>query len=194
MRTPSKWVGSRLRPDLEGAAVKLQQANFLEQNDSGWFLTAQALENLRFGHKVSNPRTFPQLADQPLHELSVCGLMLRAREAGWEWCKRPPSPKKAADLRYEVGGPLVWYSSGVSVPRQYLLCLLDAQRLKDELDVSFIPHCAPPEVYTLLLEGKPLQDALAIVNAKSQKRKSASQLALDVHLPEPERAAAPADS
>eukprot|EP00439_Symbiodinium_sp_Y106_P042972 s6775_g5.t1 len=176
--------GAKLPSTLHVTAGILQQAGFLGHNDSGWYVTRQSVEEMRFKHVLTRPCTLAQLADRPLQELSLCELLVKARQDGWQWQKPSSSKKKQpAELKYEVGGPLVWYATGVTVHREYILCLLDAERLRRDFQIMWVPHCAPCQVYEMLLEGKPVHEALAIANEASRKRKPKSAgMLLDVVL------------
>ena len=164
---------SAIPAELEGVASILQRHEYLEENASGWFVTRRGIEMMQFAHALSSPCTVAMmLVDKPLDQLSLCELLVKAHAGGWIWKKPVSSKEGRAKLRYEVGAPLVWYAAGVTVRPEYLMCLLDAERLRTAFNINFIPHCAPDAVYELLWHGKPLDEALALVQDKSRKRKA----------------------
>lgn len=159
----------------------LEARGFLEQNDAGWFLTRSAVEAMTFKHALCNPQTLQMLALQHIESLSLCELMVRAFVAGWKWKKLPSKQEARAKLGYKAGGELAWYTAGVTVCKEYLLCLLSADRLKAEFGLEWIPHSAAPDVFQHLLEGKTLRQALDLVpQGHGRKRKAQGALTLDM--------------
>ena len=153
---------------------------FIEENEDGWFLTRSAVEGMTFKHALCNPRTLPMLALQPVEDLSLCELMVRSFVAGWKWRKLPLKQEARAKLGYQAGGELVWYTAGVTACKEYLLCLLSADRLRAEHSLEWIPHFAAPEVFQHLLDGKTLHEALDLVpHRHGRKRKAQAALTLD---------------
>ncbi|CAK9110214.1 Uncharacterized protein SCF082_LOCUS51195 [Durusdinium trenchii] len=185
-----KSKSARISTDLSHIVPLLADQGYIEENDSGWFITKEGVASMSFLHMLSNPKALPAIVDKPLGDLSLCELLVKARQTGWVWKKFPTNKKARADLRYKLGEPRVWYSTGVTVHRHYLLCLLGAQKLFSDYAIEWIPHSAPQQVFEFLWEGKSLKEALELAD-RPRKRKPPAlpDLAVDVDVGDHEPAA-----
>ena len=82
-------------------------------------------------------------------------------DAGWEWQRLA----QTIDY-YEIGQARVWKTRVNTVTKQYVLCLLQAGRLRKQHGFAQIFHGRRPGYYTDLLDGvlteqpAPLEDSL----------------------------------
>lgn len=166
-------------PAISALIGKLYLTVDLSVSPWTYCISRLGLEKMTFQHSLSNPRSLAMLPDsgKPVRDMSLCELVIKARQDGWVW-KKAPASKHRKGLKYELGSPLVWFSAGITIHREYLVCLLDASNLREQFAIQWIPHCAPVEVYGGLLEGMPVHDALQLVSDKSSLRKRKGQLAL----------------
>jgi hypothetical protein len=72
---------------------------------------------------------------------------------GWEWAILPsPKKRKQEHEAYVIGEDKVWRTSGLTVPRGYLQCLLEAESLHSQFGIQCIPHGCTQEAYISLLK------------------------------------------
>ena len=159
----------------ELALQALLEEGLAEESGFGARLTANGVASLRFRHSLDSPQPLNQARSLPLLELDVMELMAIMKSQGWEWSLLPAQAAKRRELRYSLGNPLQWYTAGVSVNKSYLLCLLNAEKLKEEHDIQSIPHALPAEAYESILTGMQPQAAVqALLDRPRKGRKRAS--------------------
>lgn len=88
-------------------------------------------------------------------EPTVHMMLQDLEDQGWRW-EILPSPKKRKREHecYTIGGDKIWRTSGLSVHKPYLQCLLDAERLQSQFGIQSIPHGCVQDVYVGLLKGE----------------------------------------
>ena len=68
-----------------------------------------------------------------------------------DWAWRPLPSKQPPD--YAAGGERLWYTSGLTVQKAYLQCLLSAHTVFRG-GAEGIPHGKYPSVYRMLMDGR----------------------------------------
>ena len=96
----------------------------------------------------------------PLKDRTVYELAIALQDAGFQWRQLPRKASERQALEYRVGEPgvaLEWYTTTTRLSRPYLLCLLQAQTLRDSFGTESIPHwhALGDKAYSRMLEGKP---------------------------------------
>ncbi|OLP96838.1 hypothetical protein AK812_SmicGene20863 [Symbiodinium microadriaticum] len=193
------FAGSREERALEVLVAK----GLAIMTGFGGQLTEEGIASLGFRHRLASPRALNQIVPGPLEEMHEFQLLVVMQQSGWTWRRLPVGRKDRASLHYKFGEELLWYTAGVTVKKSYLLCLLNAEKLKNEHAIESIPHALPAEAYDRILTGVPVLAALQDLDKPgSRKRKppavsALNDLELDVEglddetepivLPEPSR-------
>lgn len=160
-------------PDSDLAILtQLVEKGYLEQNDNGDFRgTAAMLADL-------------QLC-RPFHEkdfaFNVClsspsthQLLTTLEKAGFEW--RRIKPKEI--MYYTIGEKKEWGTRGVTVCKEFLQCLLEAETLQRKFGLERIPCIGPKSTYLDILNGK-IRDFPSVPDVPAQ---AAVQLLPDLEL------------
>ena len=95
-----------------------------------WCFTEAGLTALDTCWRLRRPLRVCAIRDGLLTDMTDFELLLCLRSDGWtwgRWLSAAQRQKKGVPSSYEVGSPKVWYSSGLSACRSYLLCLLMAE-------------------------------------------------------------------
>ena len=125
------------RQAIEGKVSVLKEADEVERRilsdmmaegwvcrvgDDGWRLSLSGVKQLRVSQLVDSPKSIcdipPELA---LEDMTSWQLLKKLQDLGWSWQKLHKHSEP-----YTLGGPLIWYTSGITVRREYLLCLMQA--------------------------------------------------------------------
>ena len=126
-----------------------------------WQLTHDGMANLRASSDLDLGRSVLKPRDLPLADSTPYEMLCKLKDMGWQW---RPLPQKAVDrlqlpafvLKNIDGGlraPSDFFT-GLTVPTEYLQCLLDQARLA-EIGIVEVPHGLTANVYKLMFEGKP---------------------------------------
>ena len=108
-------------------------------------------------------------------------LMVLMRSKGWEWAVLPSKKSDRLGLTYGEGSPLKFYTSGITVSKSYLLCLLNAEHLRANHAIQAIPHGLPADAYDLVLKAlQPQQALLSLQENRPAGKKRAVALEQDV--------------
>lgn len=165
--SPTPWQAHRSH-DANGIMHELRCAGHVsldshddDANINAWRLThagLRALRPLKVFDELPAALSDARHGAGVLAELRDCSqyeLLLMLLDAGWLWKKIGAGKKSKLKAKpYRVGQPLVFRTSGVTIPQEYLLCLLCAPELLDTLDIDEIPHGQSAEVYVKLLKGE----------------------------------------
>lgn len=116
-----------------------------------WRLTSHGAGSIKYTWRLRDPRKVldvrPSLS---LTDATAWELILIAESSGWLWMpmvgSKRPLPFCGKESRK------IWYTSGHTVLREYLQCLLDADRTLKLVDG--IEHGATADYYRDLLDGK----------------------------------------
>lgn len=156
-----------------GCYQELAAAGFLHRSSAvdaagySWVLTKEAVDGLICCRELHSPTAVASVRndDIPLLARSSFELISMLHDRGWSWRKFPSSRAAKERLSYQLGGELVWFTSGVTALPCYLACLLDAERL-GQLGLLPILHSATKQYYIDMFSGKqptPGKSAPAIV-------------------------------
>ena len=93
--------------------------------------------------------------------MTVFELINELQVEGWTWRRWLPKsarPKRAEAKHptpdgYIVGQAKLWFTSGVTVVKQYVLALLSAEDLKSQ-GLAMVPHGKDQRTYQQILMGK----------------------------------------
>ena len=146
-------TGGHLAVDAADARAALlsamAEAGFVQHvgataGESRWALTRQGVMSVQPCVDLADPLPVCRIRDGvPVADRTHFELMLQLRHGGWVWRRLPRAIRDRANLWYVCDDPAadakVYYTSGVSVERSYLLCLLQAGELK-ALGIPKIPH------------------------------------------------------
>ena len=121
---------------------------------SQWRLTQMAMRALQSCRTIHSPQ--PALKDRglPISAKSSYELLLALQKDGWVWqLLRRRRPLAA----YVVGGPKIFATTGVTLPRSYACCLLQAAALQDagEAEPLAVEHGRHEAYYNNLLKQRP---------------------------------------
>lgn len=122
--------------------------------EHGWRLAKAGLQQLRVCQSLDRPQPLcnPD-PSQPLQDKTNWELLQQLLHKGWLWQKLPQ--KKRGILEpYALGGHRFWYTSGDTVRKEYLLCLLQSDSLLEVEDrevVRVIHHAMPVAYYQKIL-------------------------------------------
>lgn len=159
----------------------LESHRFAEQvSDGGYLLTKNAVQRLDFLRELGSPQCLATLGGPALSDMSTFRLFAEMRSRGWKWSLKPLKEQKG--LSYSIGGELVWFTSGVTVHRFYLLCLLDFERLAASHGLKEIPHGLLAETYEYIFGGMLPVDAARRTLQNKRKRPAKESLHVDVEL------------
>ncbi len=123
--------------------------------EHGWRLAKAGLQQLRVCQSLDRPQPLCNSdPSQPLQDKTNWELLQQLLHKGWCWQKLPP--KKRGDLEpYALGAHRFWYTSGDTVRKEYLLCLLQSDELLhvegDREAVRVIHHAMPVAYYQKIL-------------------------------------------
>ena len=168
-------------PDDEAACAALrtlkEQGWAQQLEDGSWQLQRAALQEIAITQQVCDPQPMCHVPEQAaLTDLSAFQLCLVLQQRGWKWKKHAPKKSPA----YVLGGPLLWYTAGKVVIRDYALTLLQAEsileyeRPEDEPSPRCIHHCRPSKYYRMLLDGE-YQKAQLCLHGRSSKELPATE-------------------
>jgi hypothetical protein len=124
------------------------------QQFTAWRLTHNALRRLVFGRPLLNPRDVHEPRELPLPQLSTFELLQVCWRSGWTWAFMSRRSQRTRFYDCKAGAPKVFYTTGLSVGKSYLLALLSAEQVFEK-GIKQIPHGATEAVYQGILEGKP---------------------------------------
>ena len=97
----------------------------------------------------------------PLERLTGLELALALKDRGWSWELMPKKLDDRKALVYNIGDPPgKWFTAGRALNSAYMLCLLQAEALRDRFGVLQVPHYAkkPQTDFGRLLKGLPFTD------------------------------------
>lgn len=151
------------------ALQELSHEGWALESEEGWQLTKAAASKLCVAQRVGDPKPpfGPDSEGAPLHDQSTWQLCMRLAP------KSLPSP-------FAKGAPRIWYTSGVTVKKEYVLCLLQTDRILDLESDCLIHHGKALEYYKHLLAGN-YQLALQFLEQRDQRR---SQRSFDNAIPD----------
>ena len=138
-----------------------------EMSDGGYLLTASAIQRMEFLRSLESPLCLCKVGIGALADLSDLQLFVQMRSKGWEWSLMPVKQQK--ERVYKIGEEQTWYTSGVTVSRFYMMCLLDADRLANAHGIQEIPHGMPGEAYEMVFAGTVPKDALRKTSQAKRK-------------------------
>ena len=111
---------------------------------SDWQITREGLLGIEFGHRFVEPRQVSHvplpLRDEDLPGATSYELIRHMESKGWSWERLPGKPSRAI-AAYQIGNdnePLVWRTRSRTASPAYLRCLLQAQKLKTDFNLSLI--------------------------------------------------------
>ena len=160
--------------ESESSAMEsLLSAGYVEQGNDGYLLTESALKRMDFLRGLTSPKALVFSDRLSLTEMTELQLFARMRSEGWKWSLLPT--KEQQQIVFKLGQDRVWFTAGVTVSRFYMMCLLDAKRLKT-LGIAEIPHGMPSEVYESVFAGTLVSEAQRRFSQSKRKR----QVPLDV--------------
>lgn len=148
------------------------------QCEDGWQLAKAGVQQLRVSQGLHSPRAICDRASQaPLKDKTTWEILQQLVDLGWTWKKVPPK-KKACEIEpYALDKPRFWYTAGTTVRREYVLCLLQSDRLLQvEVpgDAKVLHHAMPVAYYNKVLAGD-FDSAYMIANAKPEGGKLAQE-------------------
>lgn len=122
-------------------------------SDNGWQLTAAALRQVCVAQRVGEPKQLftPASGEVPLADQTIWQLCVTLNNLGWQW---KPFSRKSPIEGYMQGKPRVWTTAGVTVKKEYVLCLLSADKLFEQQADCVIHHEKPVAYYRHLLQGE----------------------------------------
>ena len=153
-------------PEILQALHCMQAHGFAEQaaNQDTWQLTSSGATSIKYAWQLGPSfRAFDVRPGVEMLELTTWEVMCQLEEQGWVW--QPLSDVRGDQRAHRLGDALVWYTSGHSVCHQYLLCLLDRERVFQTLPC--IPHGARAVVYKSIWEGTHYQTNVRIPGGKA---------------------------
>ena len=129
----------------------------------GWQLTACGIRQIKGSLELSHgvPILEPRV-HLPVAELSIYERLVLLQDIGWQWAPLPDkSSARLALVPYLLDAspsdgeppPKVFYT-GLTVPSEYLQCLLQADELR-AAGIPCIPRGLNARIYTQLLQGRP---------------------------------------
>ena len=127
----------------------------------GYRLTEAGMRALRCARVASDPQPALRLRSHlPLKDRTAYELAMALQDAGFQWRQLPRNTSQREKLAYRVddaSSALEWYTASTHLSRPYLLCLLQAQTLRDSFGTESIPHWhgLGDKAYSRMLEGKP---------------------------------------
>ena len=132
-------------------------------------LTTAGMRQIRCLHQLQNPRSLQEPRKVHVRELALFELLCCLIREGWSWQKlRPPR----LPLPHIIGeSQMLFFSSGLQLMDACLRCLLDRQRLKQEFDISSIPHTLSAEAYGAIFNGTQPADAQARFPKEARKKR-----------------------
>ena len=160
-------------PPFKDAVLVLEAAQYVEVQGDGYVLTRHAIEKLEFLRELSSPSCLGIPAEGTcLPDMTLLQLLHEMRVRGWNWSLKPVKEQRAH--AFAVGEGKEWFTAGVTVSRHYLLCLLDAERLRNQHRILEIPHGCPEDVYELVFGGMQPKDACRKHLEQSKKKRKAA--------------------
>lgn len=141
------YFGDLPESDLD-ILMQLVEKGYLEQNDNGDLRgTAAMLADLQlcrpFHEKDFAFKTC--LSSPSTHEL-----LTDLEKAGFQWRRI----KQKEIMYYTIGDKKEWGTRGVTVCKEFLQCLLEAETLQRKFGLERIPCVAPKSTYLDILNGK----------------------------------------
>lgn len=172
-----KTEQSFVPPEKETPSMEALVSNRFakETHDGGYLLTELAIQRMDFLRELGSHKPLASMGGPLLADMSDLQLLAEMRSQGWKWLHLPAKQQK--DLSYKPGNDLLWYTSGVTVSRFYMMCLLDARRLAESFGINEIPHGQMADTYEHIFGGMCPKDAAR--KALQQKRKQSVPLALE---------------
>ena len=169
-------------PDLLSSMQALESAEYVKRSSQGHVLTSRAIANIQFWRELGCAVPFASSDNVSLQNMTLLQLVHQMRAEGWSWSRMPV--KKQRTCSFAMGEDKTWFTSGVTVSRFYLMCLLDARRLRESHKILEIPHGLVAEAYEKIFRGQQPANAVSECMVETRKRKSmdSSGLAPDVEI------------
>ena len=150
-RQPAQYLQGQ---DIEGTSLntlrELCDAGYVSEHEQGWQLKTIALQRMSIGQRVMEPNALASVDElKPLSDCTTFELCLKLESLGWVW-QRGDSKKTLPS--YQQDALRVWYSSGVTVLREYLLCLAQSDEFFDTNPDFVVEHLQPVKYYRCLLD------------------------------------------
>ena len=126
---------------------------WVSEDARGLQLTRAALQQMSVSQRVASPSVLGRLQEgMALADLSTFQLCQKLEGLGWVWQRaraghRQPEPYSRGSLR-------VWYTVGVQIHREYLLCLAQSDQLFEQRAECGVAHLQNVKYYRLLLAGE----------------------------------------
>ena len=174
-RSEQKFIQSN--PLSRAILQELQGEGWAVQSERGWQLTQAAVKQLRVSQKVRQPSILLEEAPDhvPLMEQSIWQLCMKLQSCGWSWKRSSP---KIALPPYVEDGARVWYTGGLTVKKEYVLCLLEAPKVLALDAECVIHHNKSVKYYKHLLEGE-YQLACEVLDQEKNQRPIIVQACLE---------------
>ena len=159
----------------------------------GWQLADGVLgSDIRVCWRLSNPVRVLSVRDVDLADMTCFELIGKMQMAGWSWrAWVPQSARKKGSAEipdgyaFGTGQAKEWFS-GKTVVKQYLLVLLDAERLAAE-GLKLAPHGKEQQAYQRILDG----DFRVREAGQRRNRALVSDVAIDAEAPAKRRRIGP---
>ena len=138
--------------DLLAEPESMAFEGWVSHCDAGWQLKQVALQQMCISQRLATPSVLATLPDEalPLTEYTTFQLRMKLESLGWVWQRAKPFSIPAA---HRQGGLRVWYTSGVTVHREYLAFLAGSHQMLAEDPGYAVAHLQPVKYYRCLLQG-----------------------------------------